>query len=295
MIFVEDLVYPEAPLLMNDGGWLVAEMVPGNGRLTKISVCGQNRSVFAEGGRPNGLLLDRKTGCIWVAETWNPSLIKLNPDGTVANTITEGDKPFLWPNDLVFGPDGYIYMTDSGLLAKDLITDQGLNQECWEGDMAGCLYRIHPETCGVECLDEGFRFTNGIAFGVDGKLYINEMTTGHIYRYDFNEALDKKIDPATRELFVSVIDKTGPSRIVGPDGMAFDEQGNLYVALFGQGHIAKVSPKGEITRSIVTRGSSPTNVAFGRAGSKKLYITEFQRGRLEVVDVEFDGYCPDFL
>jgi gluconolactonase len=39
-----------------------------------------------------------------------------------------------------------------------------------------------------------------------------------------------------------------------------------------------------------TEGSMPTNCAFGPPGSRKLYVTEDERGTLEVLDVDTDGF-----
>jgi hypothetical protein len=36
-------------------------------------------------------------------------------------------------------------------------------------------------------------------------------------------------------------------------------------------------------------GLRPTNVVFGPAGSRKIYVTEVEHGRLEVLDVPTDG------
>jgi len=37
-------------------------------------------------------------------------------------------------------------------------------------------------------------------------------------------------------------------------------------------------------------GGMPTNCAFGHKGSGKLYGTEFGQGRMEVFDVDTDGF-----
>lgn len=230
--------------------------------------------------------MERVSG-VWVAETWQPSLIKFDETGQEILKIDScGDLPFMWPNDLVYGPDGCIYLTDSGTLVRDLIKDGRLDPEVWSSSMKGRLFRIDPVTLSVECLDDGLLFANGIAFGPDGNLYVAETVTGLIYRYVFSS----HFEPASKEIFVNVIDSSGPCRVVGPDGITFDQKGNLYAAIFGQGHIACVSPEGIVSRSIVTRGFCPTNVTFGPEGSRQLYVTEYQRGRIEVFDLTTDGF-----
>ena len=288
MVFCENLEHPEAPVRLRDGSWLVVQMRMGNGAVCRISANGKNVSEIRQTGRPNGLLAG-KNGDIWVAETWEPSLIKLSANGS-SRVIARGNRErlFLWPNDLVWGPDGAIYMTDSGVLVSDLISAEGLRPERWSGPMEGRLYRIDPETEAVECLDSGFQFANGLAFGPDGRLCVAETVTGNIYRYDFTDRLEIN----SRILFATVMDKTEPGRVAGPDGLAFDKVGNLYAAMFGLGHVAVVGPSGHVSRRITTKGSGPTNLAFGEDGSNQLYVTEFQRGQIETLTVPGEGYIP---
>lgn len=285
MIFCQGLDHPECPVRMPDGSWLFVQMNMGKGTVCRVDADGKQVRTIRETGRPNGIVTDSH-GHIWVAESLEPSLIKISSDNrtrTVARGC--GQAPFLWPNDLVFGPDGAIYMTDSGVKATDLLGVDGPDEKVWESPMSGCLYRIDPLTEVVECLDSGYQFANGLAFGPDDRLYVAETVTGNIYRYDFKEQLD--ID--SRRLFASVIEQPAQRKIVGPDGMAFDDEGNLYVAIFGQGHVAMVEPSGKIHRHLVTEGACPTNLAFGPSGSRQLYVTEYERGQIEILAVQTDG------
>ena len=70
MILIGDLGLPEAPVLLPDGSWLVAEMAPGRGCVTRFDANGGNRSVVARTGRPNGLALDAG-GVVWVPSRWS--------------------------------------------------------------------------------------------------------------------------------------------------------------------------------------------------------------------------------
>ena len=49
---------------------------------------------------------------------------------------------------------------------------------------------------------------------------------------------------------------------VGPDGIRFASNGDLYVALFGHGQIAVVSQDGEVIDRLRLPGLFPTNVIF---------------------------------
>ena len=76
---------------------------------------------------------------------------------------------------------------------------------------------------------------------------------------------------------------------VGPDGMAFGADGNLYVAVHGQGDVTVLSPEGDVVRRIETAGRQPTNVSFGRSGEQRIYVTEVEFGRVEAFGVETEG------
>ena len=72
--------------------------------------------------------------------------------------------------------------------------------------------------------------------------------------------------------------------------MAFGADGNLYVAMLGQGDVTVVRPSGTIAARLPTKGRNPTNVAFGGAGERRLYVTEIEFGRVELLEV--DTHAP---
>lgn len=136
---------------------------------------------------PHGLASDAD-GNLWVAESKFPALLKVTMDGGVT-TVSKGnaDLPFLWPNDLSFGPDGTIYMTDSGVL---LDAFEGIEPPDAAYDMPidGHVFRIDLVSGVCRLLDRGLRFANGIAFGPGGEdLYVSETLTGNVYRYKIVE------------------------------------------------------------------------------------------------------------
>ena len=94
-----------------------------------------------------------------------------------------------------------------------------------------------------------------------------------------------------REYFANVLDPdfTQPG-MRGPDGMAFSEDGRLWVTVFRQGDITVLEPDGSFERRIKLPGNSPTNVAFGPPGDTRIYITEGDTGTLESRDVGVGGF-----
>jgi gluconolactonase len=284
MIFVDDLKNPEGPVLLPDGNWALVEMHPDRGWVLWLSSDGKSRRVIARTGRPNGLTIDRD-GVLWVAESVNPpSLLRLTMDGNV-EVFATGDSrsPFLFPNDLVFGPDGFLYMTDSGFRIADWRSLPADQRETTRTD--GRVFRIDVRTRSVTRLDSGLNFANGIVFGPDGHLYVASTQDGNVWRY----ALRGAGDLGRRELFANIQDDAKTARFRGPDGMKFGLDGNLYVAAVNQGDVTVVGPDGKVTRRIQLAGPAPTNVCFGPPGTKKLYVTEQGVGNFEVYDVQTDG------
>jgi len=283
MIFVDDLGNPEGPVLLSDNSWVVLEMRTDRGCLTHISADGKKRRLIAKTGRPNGLVVD-KDGVLWVAESMNPpSLMRVTMNGNVETVVTECDgEPFLFPNDLCFGPAGALYMTDSGYPCKEWMTFTPDQKRAVQPD--GRVYRIDPANGSIEKLDSAIPFANGIAFGPDQNLYVTGTLSGMVYRYAWQEGKVRE-----RTDFGNVWDPNKVGTFCGPDGMAFGRDGNLYVAVVWQGDVTILGPDGSTVKRNPTAGMGPTNVAFGPSGSNKIYVTDQADGRFETFDVDTDG------
>ena len=76
----------------------------------------------------------------------------------------------------------------------------------------------------------------------------------------------------------------------GPDGLAVDSQGNLIVAHTGMGCLWMFSPIGEpLYRINSCAGLSISNVTFGGADYRTMFITESSTGSILSVEMPFAG------
>lgn len=190
-------------------------------------------------------------------------ILDIAPDGTIRVVATGyQDETFRGPNDLVFRPNGDIYFTDP----------KGSGPE----DPIGNVYIVRSDG-SVEHFAGGFQFPNGVALSDDGQtLYLAETFTRRVWAFE----LDEKGHEKARRVFAQL--EGG----LGPDGMAFGQDGNLYVAHFGKGVVAVISPDGEVAAELPAGGMKPTNVAFW---GTSLYVTDVDKRQVTRLDIGVRG------
>jgi gluconolactonase len=154
------------------------------------------------------------------------------------------------PNDLVVASDGTIYFTDP---------EYGRGSRAAELDFVG-IYRLETDRALIaEVMLPLGRTPNGIALSPDESiLYVAKTGEDRVDRYPVGE------DGSLGEVM------TPGWTIDGPDGMAVDEAGNLYVA--SRDGIVVFAPDGTEWDTIAI-DEWPTNCAFGGADRQTLYVT----------------------
>jgi gluconolactonase len=161
------------------------------------------------------------------------------------------------PNDLCFGPDGRLYVTDP--------RGETMPHEP-ETALPGRLWACAPDGRGLELLAEGPRFINGLAFDAAGTtLYVIESSVPHrVLRADWSSG-----PGGLGELTEFHVMTAG-----FPDGMALDTEGNLWIAATASPTIQVVSPAGQLLRTVeLDEGAVPTNCCFGGPDLDVLYVT----------------------
>jgi gluconolactonase len=259
-LLCDGLAFPEGPAFDRQNNLFVVNL--GNGDITRASPDGTKSLFVNTGGKPNGERFHHD-GTLWVADAGRKAILRIAPKGEIEVIADQCDgRPFRGPNDLVFDREGNLYFTDP--------VDSNLENRI------GCVYFI-PRGGRPVRVDEGLAFPNGIALSHDERwLYYAETNTRRIHRAQRRP--DGTLEP--RSLFVQL-----PESGAGPDGIAFDEKGRLYVAHYGRGVIEIVEPDGKISQELPAGGQNPTNLAFGGPYRTSIYITEAETNcvyRLEV-------------
>ncbi|MDP9150067.1 MAG: SMP-30/gluconolactonase/LRE family protein, partial [Myxococcota bacterium] len=235
---------------------------PPASRILKVTPAGMVSVAVANSGT-NGLAVDRSGNFYGaVHKDGSVSRIDLSTGAATPVASTFMGARFNSPNDLAVRSDGTIYFSDPDYQAPSP-----------HPQLKTRLYRIAPGTSAVTVVDDTLSEPNGVTFSLDEKtLFVT--TPGALYKYSV--MADGSVGPGSM---------TMPTVSSG-DGMTLDCAGNLYVAT--PNAIVVLSPSGsEIGRIAVTAGvQSATNVAFGGADHKTLYITALgsgtQKGLLQV-------------
>jgi gluconolactonase len=285
-IFAANIGAPEGPVTLPDGSMYVTEMSNNTLNVTKLNPMGERRVVKKTGGRPNGLAIDGER-LIWIAEAGLRALICIDSEGREIKRLEGDDRDgrFLFPNDLAFGPDGHLYMTDSGMAVTDFLDGQNFVEGYMDLSWDGRVYQIDPKAMKVvRMVDRRIRFTNGIAFGPDNLLYANASFTGEVYRYDiFGGKVPK------REVFGNVLQADDSQDFKGPDGMKFGVDGRLYCTVYNQQNVTVLDEDGTVADRLMLDGTCPTNLAFSRDG-KQILVTEVSKGQVESLDAPCAGF-----
>lgn len=231
---------------------------------------------------PNGITLDSEGRIVWCAAP-ERRILRLEKDGsrTVIADKFEG-KRFSGPNDLVYRSDGALFFTETIWGMRDAREPQPSPER--ELPITG-VFMVKDGKISLLLSDKELGdMPNGLAFSPDEKhLYLNANFV-NVMRYDV--APDGSLSNGI--VFI-------PGE--GSDGMKVDTKGNLYTTSgAGPGEVRITSPEGVrlgvIKLPILNREPKAqicaTNVAFGDADSKGLYITACEhvyRVQMEVAGI----------
>ncbi|KIW30461.1 uncharacterized protein PV07_06203 [Cladophialophora immunda] len=252
-----DDIFLEGPLVDKQGNLYVVDIPFG--RVLKISPDGHAECSARWDGEPNGLALlsDGRMGIM----LFDPQ------DNTVVPHLTRRNlERFKGPNDLIVDSKGNIYFTDQG--------QTGMT------DPTGRVYRYSPDK-KLDCLVDNGASPNGLVLSPDEEvLYVAMTRANQVWRLPLH-------DNGTVTKVGVFFQGFGMS---GPDGLAVDQEGNLFICMPGLGTVFVVDERGIPLMSIrgEEKKSFITNCTFGGPENKTLFMTSSIDGKI----LKVDWHCP---
>ncbi|HTA88640.1 MAG TPA: SMP-30/gluconolactonase/LRE family protein [Polyangiaceae bacterium] len=257
----------EGPVWIGDSLYF-SEMLGGSlppSRILKLTPPGNTVSVAVADSGSNGMAVD-SNGNLIAAVHKDGSISQVTlPSGPVTPIVSMymGNR-FISPNDLAVRSDGTIYFSDPNYQNSTNPPPQTAQR----------LYRVTPAPARtVSVIADAPMMPNGVTLSPDESTLYVDGTTGLM---KFAVMTDGSLGPAS----MFVMNYSG-------DGMVVDCAGDLYVA-GGSSNVTVYSAAGATLGTITTdNGGTSTNVAFGGADHKTLYITaqgnDGQRGVFSIV------------
>ena len=259
-VLADDVGFAEGPTVGRDGAIYVTSI--SRGVIYRIRD-GKAEQCAVTGGGPNGLTEGQggffvaQNGGKWPAENvvTAASGVQMFGPGSAVRSWAGGGMTA--PNDLAFGPDGYLYVTDPTRRPE---RDDGR------------IWRCDPATGESELLLTLDWYPNGIGFSVeDDCFYVADTRNARIMRFPLRGAT-----PARAETVIQMTHNH-------PDGFAFDRDGNIVIASPGTetvpGNIQVWTLGGKFLHAIAPGGSRYyTNLAISADG--RIYVTDSDGGRV---------------
>lgn len=208
---------------------------------------GDDRSIPL--GNRVGAVAPMRTGGVLVALADRLAVLDLE-DESVRTLVEIPHGPGVRLNDGVCDPAGRLWV---GSTALDFAPG------------AGALYRYSSDGGLDRMLDE-VTISNGLGWSTDG---------GTMYYID---SMAYRVDAFDYDLATGAISERRPFAVIErgagiPDGLAVDDEGGVWVALWGRAAIRRYSPEGELERVLAVPAHNVTACCFGGGDGRSLYVT----------------------
>ena len=259
---------------MDDGAFHAIRRIDTSGLVSTLTL---NQQSFAN---INAIALDANGG-IYVADTQLQQVAKVAADGTVtvlagvAGTIghndgAAGQATFAFPGGLAVDSSGNVFVADTqnGVIRK---IDTAGTVTTVAGQPGHCGNTDGPGTAAVFC------HPSGMTFDAQGRLYIADDWADTIRRFD---PADGSVVTVGGAPFAAGLANGAVTRFNAPVALAFDAQGNLYIADGGNGVIRRLTPGGIASTVIGQPGVLALQPGLGGAINYAIGLTVLPNGRL---------------
>ncbi len=272
----EDVVVgPDGRVFASDHQCAVAEIFPD----------GSFKRLGPKGGAPNGINMDPQ-GRILIAnfgiyDREAGPLQRFDPaTGKHETLLAEvGGKRLTSANYPVMDRGGNIWCANS------------THAETWpqalDGRTDGFIFVLRPDGSSA-IVAEGLKFPNGMALSADeATLYCAQTSGADVMAFEIlpggKLGAGRRYGPVLGVLQAAPgAPQLDPADLGYTDGVGMDAEGNLWVCLPAANKVVAITPSGEV--SVVIHDPSgevvnhPTNVTWGGAGLKDLYIGSIRAG-----------------
>ena len=242
-----------------------------SGTIGRLAAGGSQSQLFTSlpaGSIGNGIRFDRQ-GRMYVADYKKHNVWVIEPGETTPRLYFHSDR-FNQPNDLAIASDGTVYASDPHFKAP----------------IGGQIWRIIRGADGrgqgeVMSTSRRLGTTNGLDLSPDGKtLYVSESNSRQVwaYRLDGNKLLEPRLVKTFADFEI--------------DGLRTDVDGRIYLARLSAGKIAIIGADGSLLREVATAGKQPTNLSFGGADGRTVFVTQKEGRFIEAFRVDRPGREP---
>jgi gluconolactonase len=270
----EGLLRPEGVMAADDGTIYTTD---GRGRCARIGKDGKTAFFGDLGGLPNGVCLDPDGNCI-VANIGNGQVQSLSADGRHRVLMTDADgKRMYTPNFPFIDSKNRLWVSNS--------TDhEDLNVALQKYIPDGSVALFQKGKARVVAY--GMCFANGLTLDAEEKfLYVAETIKRRILRYEI--AADGSLSGA------QVYGPDFLGKLGFPDGIAFDEAGNLWITFPGWNAVGYLTPGQELVMVLEDPEGAilrrPTNICFGRRERKTAFLGSLEGTTIPCFEVPYPG------
>lgn len=265
---------PEGVMAFDDGSLYTAD---ARGQCARIDTEGRVSFFGDLGGVPNGICIDTKGRCI-VANIGNGQVQALSPDGRHAVLLTTAQgRRMRAPNFPYVDSRGRLWVSNS-------TEKENVDDALWRPEPDGCVVLIENGEARIAA--DGLYFANGLTLDREERyLYVAQTMRVNIMRYEIRS--DGSLGPG---------EPFGPSplsKLGFPDGIAFDEAGNLWITFPQWNSVGYLTPSGELRmvledpyKRVLQR---PTNICFGGRDRKTAFLGSLDGTTIPCFDVPHPG------